>query len=73
MDFKSLMKRFGFLIFVCFILLCLASVLEAGSKTIKMSTTTSTDNTGLLDYLIPKFKEKTGIELKWTATGTGIG
>jgi tungstate transport system substrate-binding protein len=71
MDFKSLMKRFGFLIFVCFILLCLASVLEAGSKTIKMSTTTSTDNTGLLDYLIPKFKEKTGIELKWTATGTG--
>ncbi|MBW2181464.1 MAG: substrate-binding domain-containing protein [Deltaproteobacteria bacterium] len=65
------MKRFGFLIFACFTLFCLASVVEAGSKTIKMSTTTSTDNTGLLDYLIPKFKEKTGIELKWTATGTG--
>jgi len=71
MNFKSLMKRFGFLIFACFTLFCLASVVEAGSKTIKMSTTTSTDNTGLLDYLIPKFKEKTGIELKWTATGTG--
>jgi tungstate transport system substrate-binding protein len=25
----------------------------------------------LLDYLAPKFKEATGIELKWTATGTG--
>jgi tungstate transport system substrate-binding protein len=36
-----------------------------------MATTTSTDNTGLLDYLAPKFKEATGIELKWTATGTG--
>jgi len=36
-----------------------------------MATTTSTDNTGLLDYLAPKFKLATGIELKWTATGTG--
>jgi tungstate transport system substrate-binding protein len=57
---------------------CLAFVLcflPAGSfaqeKVLTMATTTSTDNTGLLDYLIPKFKEKTGIELKWTATGTG--
>jgi tungstate transport system substrate-binding protein len=36
-----------------------------------MATTTSTDNTGLLDYLVPKFKAATGIEIKWTATGTG--
>ncbi|MFC1488868.1 substrate-binding domain-containing protein [Thermodesulfobacteriota bacterium] len=40
-------------------------------KVLTMATTTSTDNTGLLDYLVPKFKEATGIELKWTATGTG--
>ena len=49
--------------------------LPAGSfaqeKTLLMATTTSTDNTGLLDYLMPKFKEATGIEVKWTATGTG--
>ncbi|UCH24190.1 MAG: substrate-binding domain-containing protein [Deltaproteobacteria bacterium] len=57
---------------------CLALVvclLPAGSsaeeKLLMMATTTSTDNTGLLDYLAPKFKEATGIELKWTATGTG--
>jgi len=43
----------------------------AQEKVLLMATTTSTDNTGLLDYLIPKFNEKTGIELKWTATGTG--
>jgi tungstate transport system substrate-binding protein len=36
-----------------------------------MATTTSTDNTGLLDYLTPKFKEATGIEFKWSATGAG--
>ncbi|MDX9796193.1 MAG: substrate-binding domain-containing protein [Sulfurimonadaceae bacterium] len=36
-----------------------------------MATTTSTDNTGLLDYLAPKFKQDTGTTLKWVATGTG--
>lgn len=43
----------------------------AEEKLLIMATTTSTDNTGLLDYLAPKFKAATGIELKWTATGTG--
>jgi len=43
----------------------------AGSPSLLMATTTSTDNTGLLDYLIPEFTKDTGIELKWTATGTG--
>jgi len=43
----------------------------AQKKQLMMATTTSTDNTGLLDYIIPKFEENTGIELKWTATGTG--
>jgi len=36
-----------------------------------MATTTSTDNTGLLDDLAPKFTKDTGIELRWTAVGTG--
>jgi tungstate transport system substrate-binding protein len=61
-----------------FLTICLAVVgcfLPGGSwaaeKVLMMATTTSTDNTGLLDYLIPKFKEATGIDLKWTATGTG--
>jgi len=36
-----------------------------------MATTTSTDNTGLLDYLMPSFTEKTGIDIVWTSTGTG--
>jgi tungstate transport system substrate-binding protein len=58
--------------------ICLALVVcvfpassSAEEKMLMMATTTSTDNTGLLDYLAPKFKQATGIELKWTATGTG--
>lgn len=51
---------------------CLApAIVTAEQKVLTMATTTSTDNTGLLDYLAPKFTETTGIELKWTATGTG--
>ncbi len=40
-------------------------------KVLMMATTTSTDNTGLLDYLAPYFTQATGIELKWTSVGTG--
>ena len=36
-----------------------------------MATTTSTDNTGLLDYLMPSFTGKTGIGIRWISTGTG--
>jgi tungstate transport system substrate-binding protein len=43
----------------------------ADPQVLTMATTTSTDNTGLLDYLAPKFQAATGIGLRWTATGTG--
>jgi tungstate transport system substrate-binding protein len=47
-----------------------ASSMMANSE-LMMATTTSTDNTGLLDYLAPQFKKDTGVTLKWVATGTG--
>ena len=63
---------------IFFTVICLAFIVtlipihsSAEEKILMMATTTSTDNTGLLDYLAPKFREATGIELKWTATGTG--
>ncbi len=43
----------------------------AADKVLMMATTTSTDNTGLLDDLAPHFTKATGIELKWTSVGTG--
>jgi len=42
-----------------------------GEKVLMMATTTSTDNTGLLDALKPVFLKETGVELRWTAVGTG--
>ncbi len=40
-------------------------------KTIKMSTTTSTENSGLLGVLLPEFTQETGIAVKVFAKGTG--
>ncbi|WP_022853691.1 substrate-binding domain-containing protein [Thermodesulfatator atlanticus] len=63
------MRKFSLFLF----LLCvfLVSSVWAGDKVLRMATTTSTDNTGLLDYLAPLFKKDTGIELQWIAVGTG--
>lgn len=36
-----------------------------------LATTTSTQDSGLLDYLLPKFQEETGIEARVVAVGTG--
>ena len=36
-----------------------------------LSTTTSTQDSGLLDYLLPKFEDETGIEVDVIAVGTG--
>ena len=43
----------------------------AGEKIIKMSTTTSTQASGLLDVLLPKLEKETGIQVKVIAKGTG--
>ena len=40
-------------------------------KKLKLATTTSTENSGLLDVLLPAFKEFTGIEVSVIAVGTG--
>jgi tungstate transport system substrate-binding protein len=44
---------------------------EKQSGSIILSTTTSTENSGLLDAILPDFKEKTGIDVKVVAVGTG--
>ena len=43
----------------------------ANAETLMMATTTSTQDTGLLEYLQPIFKKDTGIDLKWISVGTG--
>ena len=63
-------KIFSGILSVIFTMIIAISV-QAKSNSLMMATTTSTDNTGLLDYLVPHFETQTGITLKWTATGTG--
>jgi tungstate transport system substrate-binding protein len=55
---------------VCVSLL-FAGTVAAEEKVIKMSTTTSTENSGLLNVLLPEFKKDTGIDVKVFAKGTG--
>ncbi|MEK7693863.1 MAG: extracellular solute-binding protein [Pseudomonadota bacterium] len=43
----------------------------ANAADLKMATTTSTENSGLLKYLLPKFEQKTGINMKVIAVGSG--
>ena len=43
----------------------------AQDKVLNMSTTTSTQSSGLLDVLLPEFKKDTGIEVQVVAKGTG--
>jgi tungstate transport system substrate-binding protein len=49
----------------------LASVVHADENTFTLSSTTSTQNSGLYDYLLPLFTADTGITVKVIAVGTG--
>jgi len=44
---------------------------SAAEKAIKVASTTSTDNSGLFRYILPIFKQKTGITAHVVAVGTG--
>ena len=46
-------------------------VAQAEDKFIIVQSTTSTQNSGLFEHILPKFKEKTGIDVRVVALGTG--
>lgn len=58
-------------VFAALVLVLIAAPLYAADKTITMSTTTSTRDSGLLDVLLPALQKDTGIEVKVIAKGTG--
>ncbi len=47
------------------------NVADHPGKVIRLATTTSTDNSGLLSYLLPAFENKTGYRVHVIAVGTG--
>ena len=48
-----------------------ATSVSGVEKVLKLSTTTSTENSGLLDLLLPTFTRDSGIQVKVFAKGTG--
>ena len=49
----------------------LAAPVQAQDKFIIVQSTTSTQNSGLFEFMLPKFQEATGIEARVVAVGTG--
>jgi tungstate transport system substrate-binding protein len=69
------MKRYSitacFSLIAVFLILSDTPAVSQDNRLLRIATTTSTDNTGLLDYLKPFFKQETGIDVQWVSTGTG--
>ncbi|HMB47957.1 MAG TPA: extracellular solute-binding protein [Afifellaceae bacterium] len=65
------MKRLIIGSLTALVLAGLAVATQAADKFIVVQSTTSTQNSGLYDYLLPIFEKKTGIEVRVVAVGTG--
>ena len=61
------LKRIALALFLCALMPLSANAADK----LMMATTTSTQDTGLLEYLQPYFKKDTGIDLAWVSVGTG--
>jgi len=56
---------------LCAALLSAGAGAAAATAAVTLASTTSTDNSGLYDYLLPKFTADTGIRVRVIAVGTG--
>ncbi len=66
------MKKLSFFLVALTLLMGLSHIAQAvEQRFITVASTTSTANSGLFAYLLPKFTEETGIEVRVIAVGTG--
>ena len=66
------MRRLSVVFFLLVLVLAPAALAQApGSRTVILSTTTSTQDSGLLDVLVPLFEKQTGYTVKTISVGTG--
>ena len=68
---RSLFSSASVAFFVCLWFGSIALSAETGSRNVILSTTTSTQDSGLLDVLIPLFEKQTGHSVKTVSVGTG--
>jgi tungstate transport system substrate-binding protein len=70
MIYKLLKNKIS-LILLCLALFCGFAAANTDVRPLKIATTTSIENSGLLDYLLPKFTADTGIKVEAVAVGSG--
>ena len=68
--FTKQLKRIMSLVTVLTLLAC-GTAAFAASKTVILATTTSTQDSGLLDVLVPAFEKESGFHLKTISVGSG--
>jgi len=65
------MQRRSILAFIAGLAIATPFAHAQSDRVLRLSTTTSTQNSGLLGYLLPAFEAKTGIKVNVIAVGTG--
>jgi tungstate transport system substrate-binding protein len=65
------MQRRSILAFIACVAAATPFAQAQSDKVLRLSTTTSTENSGLLGYLLPAFEAKTGIKVNVISVGTG--
>jgi tungstate transport system substrate-binding protein len=65
------MQRRSILAFIATLAVAMPCARAQSDKVLRLSTTTSTENSGLLGYLLPAFEAKTGIKVDVISVGTG--
>jgi len=68
---RSLTLSFLFITFITLGFGTAAQAADSASRNVILSTTTSTQDSGLLDVLIPMFEKQTGYSVKTVSVGTG--
>lgn len=71
MNFKNFTRNCLCSLFVVFFTFAAISTAYTNEKIILVQSTTSTQNSGLFDFILPKFTAKTGITVHVVAVGTG--
>jgi tungstate transport system substrate-binding protein len=64
-------QRLRPLLFIQLLVLLTIGTSQAAESALRLATTTSTANSGLMDFLLPVFTKETGLEVHLIAVGTG--
>jgi tungstate transport system substrate-binding protein len=70
-SFNGLLATVRLLLVMVFAISAMAGASRAADDYIVVQSTTSTENSGLFEYILPLFEQETGIDVRVVAVGTG--